>query len=167
MSLTPSERMFLENLTIKYLKCSKNSVCKKYITILLVLVRFNLLLNKLEGAVKKIDENRQRTACDNRLCNALQAALGKLPKDCKNCNRIYCALILDPRHKFGIFRISEWGQEMASESLHKFETIYKELYFVSQSNIEPDNESEDDHFEDDGDLDGETRSTYICKLHYI
>lgn len=62
----------------------------KYVTLPLVIVSFNLLLDKIESMVKQLDEKPNRSEVDERLILAFQAARDKMLKHYKKSNWIYC-----------------------------------------------------------------------------
>lgn len=99
----------------------------KYVTLPLVIVSFNLLLDKIESMVKQLDEKPNRSEVDERLILAFQAARDKMLKHYKKSNWIYCtSLILDPRHKAQTFDLTMWGKQLKTESLRKFNELYEE-----------------------------------------
>lgn len=46
-------------------------------------------------------------------------------------------MVLDPRFKYETFEMTEWGREMAAESLKKFEQIFKQLYTSPDLRYQP------------------------------
>ncbi|XP_051156308.1 uncharacterized protein LOC127278570 [Leptopilina boulardi] len=46
-------------------------------------------------------------------------------------------MILDPRFKYETFEMTEWGREMAAESLKKFEQIFKQIYTSPDLRYQP------------------------------
>ncbi|XP_066598831.1 uncharacterized protein [Prorops nasuta] len=106
---------------------------ENYATLPLVIVSFNLLLDKLENMIKQLDVNLNRNKIDEKLILAYQAARDKMLKHYKKTNWIYCAiLILDPIHKLKTFELTNWGRELKRKSFEKFKTFYAE-YFSQKS----------------------------------
>jgi len=107
----------------------------KYATLPLVIVAFNMLLDKIENTIKSLNDKKGRCQTDENLFWAFQAARDKLIKYYDKTNWIYCVvLLLDPRHKLETFNLTNWGKELLCQSLEKFKEIYKESYFESSSN---------------------------------
>lgn len=162
--LQESEWQLLEG-TIKYLRyfktLSETLSGDKYITIPMVVVGFNMLLDKLQDGIRNLDEKIRKSGVEIQIRNALEAALEKLLKHYSKFNWMYCAvLILDPRFKLEAFQLTAWGKEMANESLKKFANIYKEKYYNKPTNVTEDFENVDlscnpdkpDEDDDDDDL---------------
>lgn len=102
---------------------------EKYATIPIVIVGFNLLLDKLDKAKENL-YNAERTIIDDKILEGLEAATEKLLKHYRKSHWVYCAiLILDPKHKVETFSKTSWGKEMECESLKKFEKIFQTEYF--------------------------------------
>lgn len=123
----------LLTLVVKHLKnfkiLSKILCGDKYITIPLVVVGFNIILDKLQSSIEKLHQNKNKTNIECQLYNALTSAYAKLMKHYQKTNWSYCAvLLLDPRHKLKSFKKTEWGKEMEVGAFNKFEEIYKEYY---------------------------------------
>ncbi|CAK1595752.1 unnamed protein product [Parnassius mnemosyne] len=125
---------------------------EKYVTLPLVIVSFNLLLDKIESMVNQLDEKHNRSEVDERLILGFQAARDKMLKHYKKSNWICCtSLILDPRHKTQTFDMTLWGKQIKTESLRKFTELYKEyksLHSVNTSLESPRNEKKVCEYED-------------------
>lgn len=84
---------------------------EKYVTLPLVIVSFNLLLDKIEKTIFDLDAKSDRSEIDKKLIFGFQAARDKMLKHYKKTNWVYCAtLILDPRHKSETFDLTTWGR---------------------------------------------------------
>ncbi|XP_026314075.1 uncharacterized protein LOC113225838 [Hyposmocoma kahamanoa] len=129
---------------------------EKYVTLPLVIVSFNLLLDKIEAMIKQLDDKPNRTEVDERLILGFQAAQNKMLKHYRMINWIYCTtFILDPRHKSQTFEMTLWGQQLKSESLRKFEELYKEyknLHAVPGSPGLPRHDNEVCEYDEDEDV---------------
>lgn len=129
---------------------------EKYVTLPLVIVSFNLLLDKIESMVIQLDEKPNRCEVDERLILGFQAARDKMLKHYKKSNWIYCSsLILDPRHKAQTFDMTLWGKQIKTESLLKFNELYKEyksFHSVNKSLESPRNENKVCEYDEDEDV---------------
>lgn len=68
---------------------------------------FNLLVNKIESTIAKLDNKFDRNHVDEILLLAFQAGPDKMLNHYNKTNWVYCsALILDPRHKVETFSLS-------------------------------------------------------------
>lgn len=89
LNLTTTEWDLLNTIRkyLMYFKTLSTTLCgDKYITLPLVILGFNLLLDKLETSIQSINEKRRQTVTDMCLKNALQRALDKLLKHYRKCN---------------------------------------------------------------------------------
>lgn len=85
----------------------------KYITLPLVIISFNLLLDKIDYLINKLDNMDNRQKKDEILLLPIQAGLDKMLKHYQKTNWVYCvALILDSRHKIETFELTKWGKEL-------------------------------------------------------
>ncbi|GBP41993.1 Putative AC transposase [Eumeta japonica] len=118
---------------------------RENVTLLVDIVSFNLLLDKIESMVEQLDEKPNRSEVDKRLILAFQAARDKMLKHYKKSNWIYCtSLILDLRHKAQTFDLTIWGKQIKTESLRKFNELYEEyrsLHSLNKSLESPRNEN--------------------------
>ncbi|XP_057335436.1 uncharacterized protein LOC130674183 [Microplitis mediator] len=123
------ERFIMEKLykfLINFENLSEKLVGDKYTTFSLVIVSFNLLLDKIEMISKQLDDKIDRDNADEQLVLGFEAAKNKMLKHYTRTNWIYCsALILDPRHKLKTFNLTPWGRKIKEESFLKFKEIYK------------------------------------------
>lgn len=111
---------------------------QKYVTLPLVVVAFNMLLDKIENIIKFLDEKDNRTGVDEILIFALQAARDKMLKHYHKTNWVYCiALILDPRHKIETFEATSWGRELKAASLTHFNRVFQEYCDSSDTETNP------------------------------
>lgn len=104
----------------------------KYVTLSLVVIGFNLLLDKITAEIDYLrgKSDIEMNWVDDTMLKGLEACLCKLLKHYSKSNWVYCAvLILDPRFKVESFYKSSWGREMVRESLEKFESMYKMTYY--------------------------------------
>lgn len=89
----------------KYINFVKNILSGgKYVTLPLVVISFNLLIEKIENTVndqsKRLNDQIPWTEDDDKLIRAFLAGRDKMLKHYKKTNWIYCvSLILDPKHK--------------------------------------------------------------------
>ncbi|XP_043472418.1 zinc finger BED domain-containing protein RICESLEEPER 2-like [Leptopilina heterotoma] len=125
--------------SVKYLRLFKslsNILCgEKYITIPLVIVGFNMLIDKLEKSINDLNLRKNKSWAETSVERALQSAYNKLMKHYSKTNWIYCAiLMLDPRHKEETFYITPWGKEMAKWAIEKLEEIYRSRYYRIENN---------------------------------
>ncbi|CAI3083009.1 unnamed protein product [Diatraea saccharalis] len=136
--ITDSEWQILEKIhkfLINFKVLSTKIGEEKYVTLPLVIVSFNLLLDKIESMVKQLDEKPNRSEVDERLILAFQAARDKILKHYKKSNWIYCtSLILDLRHKAQIIDLTIWGKQLKIESLRKFNELNEEYYSLHSLN---------------------------------
>ncbi|XP_043475867.1 zinc finger BED domain-containing protein DAYSLEEPER-like [Leptopilina heterotoma] len=137
--LQESEWQLLEGI-LKYLRYFKTLSLtlsgEKYITIPMVVVGFNMLLDKLQDGINIFDQKIRKSGVEIQIKNALEAATEKILKHYSKFNWMYCAvLLLDPRFKLETFQLTAWGKEMVNESLKKFENIYKESYYKTSTNV--------------------------------
>lgn len=110
---------------------------EKYVTLPLVIVGFNMLIDKIENIARKIDKIINPTLIDSQIKEAILTAREKLIKHYDKCNWLYCvAVILDPRQKLETFKKTTWGQEMEREAMRKFNELFNSKYFVLLENIE-------------------------------
>lgn len=117
---------FLEYFNVLSIKLSGD----KYVTLPSVIIGFNLLLDKLEVAKNNLILKDVRTQVQEILLDALEAAIEKLLKHYRKFHWVYCVvLILDPRHKIETFQFTEWGKEMAKQSIEMFYQIYESQYY--------------------------------------
>lgn len=128
---------------LRHFKYVSQALCgEKYLTLPLVIIAFNLLLDKIDIAMKELEEKIDSNLTDLKVTNALYAAKEKLLKHYNKCNWIYCiVLILDPRFKIEMFDRTEWGKSMKAESIKKFEGIYKNEYYVPPAHDKNDQET--------------------------
>lgn len=97
---------------------------EKYVTLPLVVIGINMMLDKLESFILSYQNSPDNFVTDV-VCQAATAARDKLIKHYTKSNWIYCViLILDPRHKVETFQLTTWGKEMMEESIKQFEFIY-------------------------------------------
>lgn len=101
---------------LRYFKTLSTILCgEKYVTLPLVIVGFNMLVDKLETAIESLKSQSAKNSTDIRIQSALQSALDKLMKHYSKTNWVYCAvLILDPRFKVETFYLTTWGKEMVN-----------------------------------------------------
>lgn len=100
-----------------------------YATLPLVIVAFNLLLNRIESTVTALDKKPDPGNVDEILLLAFQTGRDKMLKHYHKTNWLYCtALIIDSRHKVDTFLLTQWGAELKDASLDLFEKIYREKY---------------------------------------
>jgi len=106
----------------------------KYVTLPMVIVGFNMLLDSIEKQIFELDRKIDRNEIDECLLTAFQAGRDKMLKHYSKTNWIYCAsLILDPRHKIDTFDLTSWGKEMKEESIKQFLEFYKNYYDEKQN----------------------------------
>ncbi|XP_015118459.1 uncharacterized protein LOC107042094 [Diachasma alloeum] len=156
---------------------SKTLGAEKYVTLPLVVVAFNMLLDRIKSTTSSLDLKEERTKVDEILIEAFQAARDKIIKHYNKTNWVYCAaLILDPRHKVSTFEQTQWGREMKEESLAFFERMYKENYTkpekqtVEEENTEKEtkknsSKENDDHLKPGG-IDLNSIFTDSCKTKH-
>lgn len=130
--ISDSEWSMLE-LVQKYLKCFKylsNTFSgDSYSTLPLVVIGFNILLDKLESLIMELDVKPNRTKDDETFILAFTAGRDKMLKHYFKTNWVYAAaLMLDPRHKLETFSMTTWGEELKENSYRKFEDIYSAKY---------------------------------------
>lgn len=158
LQISPSEWEVVETV-VTYLKPfdSLSTVLgdQTYVTLPLVIIGFNMLIDRIEDIVKKIDQKPDRNGTDEKLLVAFQNGRDKMLRHYKKTNWIYgISLILDPRHRVETFSLSSWGQELKEESIRKFETILQEQYCgnctavspVSQTRLQSQQEDSDNSF---------------------
>ncbi|XP_051157863.1 uncharacterized protein LOC127279509 [Leptopilina boulardi] len=143
---------------VKYLRYFKSLSTilsgDKYVTLPIVIVGLNMLIDKLEKSIETLDSKLDQELMDNKIKNALQCALGKLMKHYTKTNWVYCAvLVLDPRFKLETFYMTDWGREMVKWSIFKFEDIYKKDYYVQETETELPLPSKNSEESDDDDID--------------
>lgn len=103
---------------------------EKYVTLPLVVIGINMVIDKLERFILCYQQSRVPNPVHGVMFDAIIAARDKLVKHYVKANWIYCVvLILDPRHKVETFQLTTWGKEMATESVKQFENIYRTQYF--------------------------------------
>ncbi|CAG9822148.1 unnamed protein product [Phaedon cochleariae] len=127
----------------KYLKPFKSLstlLCgEKYPTLPLVIVGFNILIDKIEKLIIELDCKEERTHMDEKIILAFKTGRDKMLKHYYKTNWTYCAvLILDPRHKVDMFSRTAWGREMKENSIKKFENIFRANYVTLESQPEKD-----------------------------
>lgn len=66
----------------------------KYVTLLTVVVGFNMLLDKLENARINLYINDEKTAVEDNILEALQMAIEKLLKHYYKSHWVYCAILI-------------------------------------------------------------------------
>lgn len=87
--------------------------------------------------ILNLDSKPDRSQLDESLLLALQAGRDKMLKHYIKTNWIYCVvLILDSRHKFETFKKTVWGNELFESSKQKFETIFKEKYYIPKAHCQ-------------------------------
>lgn len=155
--ILPKEWSLLENLN-KFLLNFKNLSTilsgDKYVSIPLVIVSFNLLLDNMEKKSMKLDRKVNRTEEDQKFILVVQAARDKMLKHYHKTNWIYCiTLILDPKHKVETFDSTEWGVELKEKTMRMFQdkcAKYQSNEPVSQESAEDrqNNHSSDDELVD-------------------
>lgn len=100
-----------------------------YVTLPLLIVGFNMLIDRIEEVVRALDEKPHRSQTDEKLLTAFQTGRDKMLVHYRKTNWIYgVVLILDPRHKVKTFSLTTWGQNLMEESVKMFENIFKEQY---------------------------------------
>lgn len=127
--LNDNEWLLLEKV-VKMLKnfktLSENLGGDKYVTLPMVIVSFNLLLDKLESSISEFKKKRRLSELEKNLLLGYEKAFTKMMKHYNKFHWVYCAvLILDPRHKMETFRLTVWGREMEKQSVAKFHEIYR------------------------------------------
>lgn len=140
---------------------------EKYVTLPLVVLAVNILLDKIELEMMAMDNKVERTEADEVLIIAYKAARDKIIKHYSKTNWIYCvALILDPRHKVETFSLTKWGKELKDGFVKKFEQIYKE-YYCKAGNVIDENEVENTEHESNttGDMGINLKSLFGDSVH--
>ena len=132
MTITPEEWAVLE-IVCSYLKpfeyLSTVLGGQPYITLPLVIVGFNMLIDKIETIVTELNSKPTQDIINIRLQTAFQAGRDKMLKHYKKSNGIYgVVLILDPRHKVETFSLTPWGLDLKEQAIKKFEDIFKAQY---------------------------------------
>ncbi|XP_066599993.1 uncharacterized protein [Prorops nasuta] len=129
---------------------------EKYVTLPLVIVSFNLLIDKIESVMFELDCKSDRNATDETLIIALRSCRDKMLKHYQKFNWIFSTiLILDPKHKIETFNLTEWGKEIKETSLNKFKTIFekdKELHLIPSLPLDTENEKQCSIIDDDTDI---------------
>lgn len=98
----------------------------KYVTIPMVVVAFNMLIDNIEKLIFKLNAKKDRNKVDEMLIIAFQAGRDKMLKHYSKTNWTYCSsLILDPRHKMESFDVTSWGQEMKTDAIKVFKEMYR------------------------------------------
>lgn len=98
-----------------------------YTTLPLVIVYFNILIDKIDGQIFELDRKKDRDEVDESLLLAFQAGRDKMLKHYTKTNWLYCAsLVLDPRHKVDTFELTDWGKQMKTQSLQIFHDVFKQ-----------------------------------------
>ena len=101
-----------------------------------------MLIDEIEKYTHELDSIEDLNSNDEMLIKAFQAGRDKILKHYDRCNWIYCvALILDPRHKIDCFENSSWGKELKNLSVSKFEHVFRDEYFIPDSNMTEDSSS--------------------------
>lgn len=117
---------------------------EKYVTLSSAVVKFNVLIDKIENTSEVLDKKVDRNEIDKMLIVALQASRDKMLKHYHRFNWIYCiVLVLDPRFKTGVFEKTKWGKELKNCSYDKFLEIYKSYW--SDEIIQIDEECKDNN----------------------
>lgn len=118
---------------LKHFKQISTLLCgESYPTLPIVILSFNMLLDKIDEHIINYQNKFEKTVTDSTLLKAFIACKEKLLKHYSKTNWIYCAvLILDPRHKYETFSLTTWGREMKEYAISVFEKIYKEKYFIT------------------------------------
>ena len=76
-----------------------------YVTLPLVVVGFNMLVDNIENITTNLDRK-----VDEKLLVSLQSGRDKMLKHYRKTNWVYgVVLILDPRHKIQTFLMTRWG----------------------------------------------------------
>lgn len=132
LQLTEDEWKLIVNVTT-YLKYFKSLTVvlsgDKYVTLPLVIIGFNMLLDKIESLINILDNKENRDLVDENVLLAFQAGRDKLLKHYRKTNWNYCiALIFDPRHKIETFALTSWGRQLQTEAIQQFEQVYKNFY---------------------------------------
>ena len=114
LKLSKEEWINIE-LIAKFLKSFKHVstiiAAEKKVTLPIVTIAFNMLVDKVEAFAKELDDKIERDKYDEILINAIMVGRDKLLKHYKKCNWVYCvALILDPRFKLDGFDTTDWGK---------------------------------------------------------
>lgn len=144
---------------------SKTLSGDKYITLPSVIVGFNILLDKLEASIKKLEKKKGKTVVEIKLHSALLAAWNKLLKHYRKTNWIYgIVLILDPRHKIKCFKKTVWGKEIEEGAVPKFEEILKQSY-ADETNVLSDTTDKDNEDFDDSDFEDVIDNTNIIDFN--
>ncbi|CAH0559358.1 unnamed protein product [Brassicogethes aeneus] len=117
----------------KYLRCFKylsNTLSgDSYPTLPLVIIGFNMLIDRIENLMIELEQKTERSPSDGIFIEAFRAGRDKMLKHYYKANWVYCAsLLIDPRHKLETFAMTFWGAEMKNKSYQKFEAIYCEKY---------------------------------------
>lgn len=131
--LLTEDQWILVNLVCKFFKYFKSlstTLCgETYSTLPLVIVGFNILLDKLEHFLLDLNTKVEENVVNSVLIEAFQAGRDKMLKHYVKTNWIYCAaLVLDPRHKIQTFNLTSWGKEIKEGSLKKTESIFYKSY---------------------------------------
>lgn len=122
-----------------------------YATLPIAVVALNLLIDRVEKTVEKLDNKADRNILDETLLLAFQHGRDKILKHYKKCNWVYCvSLILDPRHKLRSFSMSDWGKQLEKSSFEYFKKMYKEIYY--NKFLEKDQEIPKKRMREDSDL---------------
>lgn len=123
----------VHKLLINFKILSKKLGGEKYVTLPMVVVCINILIDNLESKIFEWDRNADRSPVEEQLIIGFQAARDKILKHYRKSNWIYAAiLILDPRHKLEAFDMTRWGQELKENSIQKFQDIYKVYFHQSE-----------------------------------
>lgn len=123
----------VHKLLVNFQILSKKLGGEKYVTLPMVVVCINILIDNLESRIFEWDRKTNRTPVEEQLIVGFQAARDKILKHYRKTNWIYAAvLILDPRHKLETFDMTKWGQELKDNSIQKFEDIYKVYFHQSE-----------------------------------
>lgn len=81
----------------------------KYATLPIVVLTYIMVLDKIEATTKQLEQQDTRSALEDLLMDAHQAAYDKLMCYYAKTNWMCClALILDPRHKVETFTLTKW-----------------------------------------------------------
>lgn len=100
---------------------------EKYPTLPMVVLSFNMLLDKIDGQITDYQNKVNKTAIEKSLLEAFLNCKIKLMKHYLKSNWVYCCiLILDPRHKVETFSMTSWGREMKTQSIVFFEKMYRD-----------------------------------------
>lgn len=119
----------------------------KYATLPMVVLMYNMVLDKLEATAKQLEQQNTRNVLEDPLMDAYHTAYDKMVCYYAKTNQICClVLILDPRHKVETFNLIKWGKEIVDEEI--FKNIFKEKYY-----IEPLQDTQPVSSSDDEDID--------------